>query len=1273
MKKTLLGFAIFIITAISCIASAGAESYDGYEYTVLQDNTVEIIGYSGDKTELELPATIGGRKVSSIGDYAFYGYSALESVVIPENVTSIGINAFSDCTSLTIITLADTVTEIGANAFSGCSSLLSAELPDNVASIGAYTFSDCTSLMSVSIPDNATSIGECAFYNCSSLDTIMIPTGIIDIADYAFLNCSSLEAIGVDAQNEKYSSKDGVLLSKDESRLIIYPAGKTDSSYSLPEGVTAIEENAFSSCEKLEAVTIPDSVLKIGSKAFKGCTALVSINIPKGVSVIEQYAFAGCFSLKDIAISEGVTSIYNNAFEFCEAIRSIDLPDSITYIGDSAFLGCYSLEAITIPAGITDISGNTFRYCEKLQSVTIPDGVKRIGENAFYGCSSLNAIDLPDSVTDIGAYAFSGCSSLQSVILPNKITKIEKGVFCDCSALLSMNIPEGVTVIGENAFKNCTSLEAVNIPKSVKAIGLSVFYNTAIVNRQATAVKYIGEWVVDCNPKTKGASIRSGVRFISESAFEDCNLMATISIPAGVVDIGERAFRNCTALKTVVIPKGVTEIKPRTFENCTSLTSVVISDTVTRISDRAFYNCSSINEITIPDSVQAIGINVFYKTAVLNSQSDAIKYVDNWLVGCDKKLTSAAIKDGTRGIADSSFINCSSLKTVTMPDSVTYIGAGAFQGCSALTSVTIPKNATTIREATFTDCTSLKSVAIPDTVTVIEDGAFARCRELTSVTIPGSVITIGNGAFHNCNGLTSVVLDNGIKNIGNYAFGYCTALTSVTLTESITDIGYNCFEYCKSLKAVTIPAQIKSISEAAFRNCTALSSVTIKDGVEEIKGYAFFDCPQLTAITIPESVTEIGVYALGYYTDSDTRENTKVEGFAISCNEDSAAHKYATDNEIDYKLLIPSISGFGVNSRNYNSITLGWEENPAADGYIIQQYKNNTWVTIGNIKNNAATSMAVENLEASTSYKFRAVAYSVKDNVTSYSRYTPAITVATAPAQITGFAVKDAGEDYLILGWDKHSDASGFVIQEQVDGVWKHIATIKIPDAVSYKITGLNSGTLYRYRMVAYKNDTNGTCYGKYTASLSGYTCPRAVTDFEVTGTGTVSVTVSWNATSFADGYIIDICEDGSWRELARVTGDTNTYKATGLTLGKTYEFRIRSYITNGTNTIYSSYSSSVSGAPALEKVENLRMTNRGTDFISVRWDKNENADGYMVYIYDGSAWKCVKTLTSPNAVSHKITGLESGKAYKITVKAYKTVDGTKYISDTSTISANTL
>ncbi|MBQ2798069.1 MAG: fibronectin type III domain-containing protein, partial [Ruminiclostridium sp.] len=379
------------------------------------------------------------------------------------------------------------------------------------------------------------------------------------------------------------------------------------------------------------------------------------------------------------------------------------------------------------------------------------------------------------------------------------------------------------------------------------------------------------------------------------------------------------------------------------------------------------------------------------------------------------------------------------------------------------------------------------------------------------------------------------------------------------------------------------------------------------------------------------------------------------------------------DNYTD-KLVLPAISNLALKSRNYNSITLSWAENEAASGYILQQYKNDAWVNIANIKDNATTSYQITGLAANTSYKFRAVAYVTDGKSTAYSSYTSALTISTAPAMTTGFAITGRGSDFLTITWTKNAGASGYIIQEQVNGVWKNVASIKGNATTSYKVANLQPNSFHRYRMVAYKTDSNGTCYGKYTGSVPGYTAPAMVSNFKVSGIGADSLTVSWDKVTSANGYVIDIYRDGKWSQLAKITSNaTTSYKASDLTLGTTYKFRIKSYATNGTLTIYSTYSSAISGVPTLSKVENLRMTNRGTDFISVRWDKNESADGYMVYIYDGTKWTCVKTLTTASSVSHKITGLASGKAYKVTVKAFKTVNGKKFISDTATISANTL
>ena len=374
------------------------------------------------------------------------------------------------------------------------------------------------------------------------------------------------------------------------------------------------------------------------------------------------------------------------------------------------------------------------------------------------------------------------------------------------------------------------------------------------------------------------------------------------------------------------------------------------------------------------------------------------------------------------------------------------------------------------------------------------------------------------------------------------------------------------------------------------------------------------------------------------------------------------------------KMTLPSIDSFALKSRNYNSITLSWTENVFATGYIIQQYKNNTWTNVANIKSNATTSYQITGLSANTSYKFRAVAYVTENGTTAYSSYTSALTVSTAPAMTTGFAITGRGSDFLTITWTKNTGASGYIIQEQVNGVWKNVASIKGNTTVSHKIANLQPNSFHRYRMVAYKTDANGTCYGKYTGSAPGYTAPAMVSNFKVSGIGADSLTVSWTKVASANGYVIDIYKDGKWSQLAKITSNaTTSYKASGLTTGTTYKFRIKSYATNGTLTIYSTYSSAISGVPAISAPTNLTMTNRGTDFISVRWDKNADADGYMVYVYTNGSWLCVKTLTSNSAVSNRINGLESGTIYKIAVKSYKTVNGTRYVSGTTTISAVTL
>ena len=245
-------------------------------------------------------------------------------------------------------------------------------------------------------------------------------------------------------------------------------------------------------------------------------------------------------------------------------------------------------------------------------------------------------------------------------------------------------------------------------------------------------------------------------------------------------------------------------------------------------------------------------------------------------------------------IGNYAFFLCSSLTSITIPDSVTSIGDSAFYRCSSLTSITIPSSVTSIGNFAFKDCSSLTSITIPSSVTSIGSYAFDGCSKLnqinvdtantayssmngvlfnkvktelirypegktdTSYAIPNSVTSIDYDAFYGCSSLTSITIPNGVTIIGGSAFEDCSSLTSITIPNSVTSIYISTFSGCSSLASITIPNSVTSIDYAAFSGCSSLTSITISDSVTSIGDDAFEDCSSLTSITIPDSVTSIG-------------------------------------------------------------------------------------------------------------------------------------------------------------------------------------------------------------------------------------------------------------------------------------------------------------------------------------------------------------------------------------------------------------------------------
>ena len=195
-------------------------------------------------------------------------------------------------------------------------------------------------------------------------------------------------------------------------------------------------------------------------------------------------------------------------------------------------------------------------------------------------------------------------------------------------------------------------------------------------------------------------------------------------------------------------------------------------------------------------------------------------------------------------IESCAFEDCSSLTSVTIPNSVTSIGFLAFSGCSGLTSVTIPNSVTSIGMGAFAGCWYLTSVTIPNSVTNIGDGAFSQCPRLISITIPNSILSIENSTFFNCKSLTSITIPNSVISIGEYAFGVCHALTSVTIPNSVTSIAERAFAACIGLKSVTLPESLTVLGNNTFVDSDSLITVinlsktpqNISDGTFSVYG-----------------------------------------------------------------------------------------------------------------------------------------------------------------------------------------------------------------------------------------------------------------------------------------------------------------------------------------------------------------------------------------------------------------------------------------------------
>ncbi len=792
------------------------------------DDDVGVFANCYALTAVEIPA-----RMTEIAKYSFYvndwyGTSVMSSLT------------FEEGSQLTLI---------GDNAFGGAA-IKSVVIPETVTTLGTTM-------------SGSSSTGYGPFAGCKKLESITLPAGLETFDRAIIYNATSLKELKFSGESAVYAVEDGVIYNKDKTTLLYYFAGKADTEFVVPEGVTAIADFAFYH----------------GGDDFN--TTLTSVKLPASLKSIGAYAFQ-YLNIKNVTFAEGCELESIGGYAFGQSkLEAIDIPDSVSKIGNNAFYNCQQLVSIELPQGgkLKELLGNTFYGASKLKSIVVPEGVTWLGYGVFYNCYALESAVLPNSLASMDTSVFTNCRELKSVNLPDNaaFTKLPAYTFQNCASLEEITIPDSVEVISSSAygtpgywysaFSGCTSLKKVNISENSK---LTSIEDASFLNCSSLEEIYIPAAVSYVGPQAfEGCSSLAKVTFeegsvlseIANNVFLNCGELTSIEIPLTVTRIGNNAFMNCTKLETIDMRSGVESLGSSAFENCESLQELHIVDTIREIGASVFTGCNA----TI--YVDTANVNYLYnsgmltdafqvKVIYLNPEATGDLVIPDTITSLaggafrNSLYTSITLPEGISEISDYMFANSKNLTTVVLPSTVTKIGVSAFEGCEKLESIVIGKNVIKVDKNAFKDCTSLKTVVFEhggSNTLQLGDSAFENCISLETLDLPSRLRSV----------YTRVLSDYGYYNntaifgIGNSTFKGCTALTTVTFNTTgaaLIDktlrlsLGKSAFENCTKLANIMLPAYFgyasmvteygymltsAAMGEGAFRNCTSLETLPL--------------------------------------------------------------------------------------------------------------------------------------------------------------------------------------------------------------------------------------------------------------------------------------------------------------------------------------------------------------------------------------------------------------------------------------------------------------
>lgn len=360
-KKFLsLLLALVLVLGYLPMAASAVEGEDWLTVSGIKGGRIQFDKGKGTITRCEktvtsanIPSTIDGVAVVGIGEAAFVNCTQLSSVIIPEGVLSLGDYSFGFDHSLKSVTIPSSVREIANSSFSACGEIETIEVAQNnryYCSVGGVLFNkNKTELIAYApgkkdleytIPDGVTKIGVHAFLSSRYLNTITIPNTVNSFGVLSFSNTPELIAINVAEDNMTFCSVDGVLFNKGKTRILVYPSGKSEATYTIPQGITEIGWGAFEDGVNLKEVIIPDSVTIIDQVAFHGCSTLESVDLPDSITEIRNVAFGSCRSLTEVSIPASVRKISDQAFSSCSNLETVTMLGDAPEFGNFVFSNC---------------------------------------------------------------------------------------------------------------------------------------------------------------------------------------------------------------------------------------------------------------------------------------------------------------------------------------------------------------------------------------------------------------------------------------------------------------------------------------------------------------------------------------------------------------------------------------------------------------------------------------------------------------------------------------------------------------------------------------------------------------------------------------------------------------------------------------------------------------------------------------------------------------------------------------------------------------------